>query len=156
MSQCQPCVRKRRQCGSPFLGRPENSSFHLRLPGKFKASKQRRVRSCRDGSCDPQPAWGQCFMATAAVGHASPQTHSPPRDGTCQSAVSRMTEHEPQGKTPTSLHSLHRAVLLVPPKTGQRGARSWTPMLPKEVQHVVLEVLHLGLPSLCAELGDGY
>lgn len=117
-----PALGKGVDVAPRFLERPENSSFHLSLPGGFKPSKQRRVRRCRDGSCDPPPDWGLCFTATTAVGHASSRTHSPPRDGTCQSAVSRMTEHEPRGKTPAGLHSLHRSVCPVPPKTGERGA----------------------------------
>lgn len=141
----------------PSPGQLENSSSHLSLPGKLKPSIQRRVRSYGDGSCDPQPAWGQCFMATAAVGHASPQTHSPPRDGTCQSTISRVTSHEPRGK--------HPPVCI--PCTGQssrclpkEGRGEWGPDANAAKRGAARPagslVLQLRLPSLRAELGDCY
>lgn len=96
-SWCQGCFSKWRQCGSPFLGQQENSSFHPSLRGEFKPSKQRRVRSCCSRSYDPQAATGQSSVSTAAVGYAVPQTPSPPRERMCQSSAGCMTNHEPRG-----------------------------------------------------------
>lgn len=111
MSRCRLCLGKRRRRGSPFPGLPENSSFHLSLPGKFQPSQQRRGRSCRDGSCDPQPAWGHGQRGHVWLGAAA---HS----------ARAVSPHEPSpapGKTPWGLHSLHGPALLGPNSAQRSG-----------------------------------
>lgn len=117
MSWCQGCFSKWRQCGSPFLGQQENSSFHPGLRGEFKPSKRRRVRSCCSRSYDPQAASGHSSVSTAAVGYAVPQTPSPPRERMCQSSAGRMTDHEPRG----FLLFAHQGAVVYAPATAGRS-----------------------------------